>query len=543
MNLAGDRQRLGIFARVFVAQPPAISSAALLMVPRPRSSDPTRGPRQGAGHERPATCGLSGALTSPIESFYRAGVLPALSLGAIFLGSLAFADTSAADPGYAALVKRVAPSVVTVLVAEQSVDAGQRAAARATADAGSEGMREIMRRLISGPGSPPESGDGGAVLGSGFIIRADGIIVTNRHVVVGARTVRVRFSDGREVPAEVIGADAVTDIALLKVAAGPLPALRLGSSEKASVGDAVIAIGNPFGLAQTVTAGIISARGRTLEQDPYIDFLQTDAAINQGNSGGPLVSADGYVVGVTSAILSPSGGSVGLGFAIPSDTVAAIVSQLEAHGRVDRGYLGISAQPMTPALATALGLSGPSGALVTALEPHGPSEGVLAVGDVMIKVGTVPVTFANLGKTTARLMPGATVDVLVVRGGVQVPLSLTLGRLPDPPSDPALTGVTDTWARNLALGLANTTPEIRKALRADDEPNGLIVTQLRQAGPGALAGLRIGDLITHAGTTRLRDVSALATVSMPTPQTPLLLRVVRDGSPRFVAVTGRDEEP
>lgn len=487
--------------------------------------------------------GLGRALQRPVDSFHRSGVLPALSLVVLFAGLLAFANASAAESGYAALVKRVAPSVVTVLVAEQSVDAGQRAAARATADVGSEGMREIMRRLISGPGSPGESGEGGAVLGSGFIIRADGIIVTNRHVIVGARTVRVRFSDAREVSADVIGADAVTDIALLKVNAGSLPALQLGSSAKASVGDAVIAIGNPFGLAQTVTAGIISARGRTLEQDPYIDFLQTDAAINQGNSGGPLVSADGSVVGVTSAILSPSGGSVGLGFAIPSDTVAAIVSQLEAHGRVDRGYLGISAQDITPGLATALGLSDPSGALVTALEPHGPSEGVLAVGDVVIKVGTVPVTFANLGKTTARLMPGTTVDVLVVRGGVPVPLSLVLGRLPDPPSDPALTGVADTWARNLALGLANTTPEIRKALKADDEPNGLIVTQLRQAGPGAFAGLRIGDLITHAGTTRLLDVSALASVSKPTPQVPLLLRVVRDGSPRFIAVTGGDDRP
>jgi serine protease Do len=186
------------------------------------------------------------------------------------------------------------------------------------------------------------------------VIREDGLIVANRHVIVGARTVRVRLSDGREVVAKIVGADAVTDIALLSANAGRLPALRPGSSEVVSVGGAVIAIGNPFGLGQSVSAGIVSARARMLEDDPYIDLLQTDASINRGNSGGPLLTVDGTVVGVTSAILSPSGGSVGLGFAIPAETVAGIVRELEAHGRVDRGYLGISAQLMTPVLATAL---------------------------------------------------------------------------------------------------------------------------------------------------------------------------------------------
>jgi serine protease Do len=173
---------------------------------------------------------------------------------------------------------------------------------------------------------------------------SDGLIVTNRHVVVGARTVRVRLFDPRELPTEIVGADAAVDIALLKVDAGQLPVRRLGSLAKVSVGDAVIAIGNPFGRGQTVTAGIISARGRTLEEDPYIDSLQTDAAINRGNSGGPLLSTDGTVVGVTSVIFSPTGASIGLGFAIPSDTIAAVASELEAHGRVDRGYLGVTAR-------------------------------------------------------------------------------------------------------------------------------------------------------------------------------------------------------
>jgi serine protease Do len=402
-------------------------------------------------------------------------------------------------------------------------------------------MREIMRRLLSGPGGNSDSDEGVSVLGSGFIITADGLIVTNRHVILGARTVRVRLSDSREFPARVIGVDAATDIALLRVKAGNLPALRLGSSEKTSVGDAVIAIGNPFGLGQSVTAGIVSARGRTLEDDPYIDFLQTDAAINRGNSGGPLLSVDGTVLGVTSVIFSPNGGSVGLGFAIPAETVALVIRELEIHGRVSRGYLGASAQALTPAIATVLGVKTAGGALITALDRQGPADGILRVGDVLLKLGSTPVTFAALPKIAARLAPGSRVGMIVVRDGMQQPLSLTVGRLPDPPSDPALSGGQDTWVANLALGLANATPEIRKAIKADGEDSGLIVTQLRRAGPGALAGLKVGDLITHAGTKRLTDVADLATVSRPSREMPLLVRIVRDGSPRFVAITGSDE--
>jgi serine protease Do len=452
--------------------------------------------------------------------------------------------SGATQSGYADLVRRVAPSVVTVLVEEQEQGAGQRAADRALAATEVDpdaAVRAIMRRLLAGPGSGPDNGDGGSVLGSGFVIDADGLIVTNRHVIVGARTVRVRLPDSREIPAEVVGADAATDIALLRVKAGHLTALHLGSSEKISVGDAVIAIGNPFGLGQSVTAGIISARGRTLEDDPYIDFLQTDTAINRGNSGGPLLSVDGTVLGVTSVIFSPNGGSVGLGFAIPAETVAAVVREIEAHGRVDRGYLGISVQALTPAIATALGLKSREGALITALEPHSPAEGVLRVADVLLSIGSTRASFTQLPKVTARLAPGSRVLALVMRDGAQLSVPLTIGRLPDPPSDSSVGSGPDTWAPNLALGLANATPEIRKSLKADDESGGLIVTQLRRAGPGALAGLKIGDLITHAGTKQLTDVTDLAGVDKPSSALPLLLRIVRDGSPRFVAITGSEE--
>jgi serine protease Do len=471
-----------------------------------------------------------------------AGALRLIPVLAALFQPLACAAGEAMPSGYAPLVREVAPSVVTVIVEEQRVGAGARAAARVNPGTDYDAVGAIIRRLLSGANANPGGEDRATgALGSGFVIRADGLIVTNRHVIAGARTVRVHLSDGRELPAKILGADAVTDIALLKVSASNLPVLRLGSSQAVSVGDAVIAIGNPFGLGQSVSAGIISARARMLEDDPYIDFLQTDAAINQGNSGGPLLSTDGIVVGVTSAIFSPSGGSVGLGFAIPAETVAGVVGQLEAHGRVERGYLGISGEALTPLLAKALGMKAPTGVLVTAVDPQGPSVSTLAVGDVLLSIGPSTVTFKDLTKITARLAPKTLVVASILRAGKQESVALTTGRLPDPPGDPALTGDQDTWVPALRLGIANTTAEIRKTIKAGDEPSGLIVTQLRPVGAGALAGLKVGDLLTHAGNRQLIAVSDLAAVAAPSPQAPLLVRVVRDGTPTFIAITGEAE--
>src|SRR5450631_795263 len=463
---------------------------------------------------------------------------------ALFITALLLPYTSSAGSaeigGYSNLVRRVAPSVVTVVVEEKQVSAGQRAAERASAE-NTNDIGALIRRLLTGGVGGPEDQRPSGALGSGFVIRSDGLIVTNRHVVNGALRIRVRLPDGRDVPAKLLGADAVTDIALLKLNVGNLPALRLGTSQSVSVGDPVIAIGNPFGLGQSVSAGIISARGRTLEDDPYIDFLQTDAAINHGNSGGPLMAPDGTVVGVTSAIFSPSGGSVGLGFAIPAETAAAVIGQLQAHGRVERGYLGISAQAMSPLLAKTLGMKKSTGALITAVDAQGPAVGALMVGDVLLKIGANPVTFREMSKITARLAPHALVVATVFRGGSEQSVALTIGRLPDPPADPALSGDVDTWVPALRLGVANATIDIRKTIKAPDEPSGLIITQLRPAGAGALAGLKVGDLITHAAGKQLVDVADIATAAQPTPEAPLLLRVVRDGNATFVAVTGEAE--
>jgi serine protease Do len=465
-----------------------------------------------------------------------------LITAAVALAGLFFSTTSNADPsGYAALVRRVAPSVVTILVEEAPADAGQRAAARVIARE-SDSMQAAVRRLLSGSSGDPTGEEGAtAALGSGFVVRADGLIVTNRHVIVGARKVHVRLPDGRDVIADIVGADALTDIALLRVHAGNLPPLHLGSSEDVSVGDAVIAIGNPFGLGQSVSAGIVSARARALEDDPYINFLQTDAAINRGNSGGPLLSVMGTVVGVTSVIFSPSGGSVGLGFAIPAETVATVIRQLESHGRVERGYLGISAQELTPELATALHVKPSGRALITAIDPQGPSMESLAIGDLLMSINSVPATFRTLSTVTARLVPDSLATIRIARDGKEQSLAIKVARLPDPPDESKASGGLDTWVPALGFGVADTTADIRKAIKANAEPSGLIVTQLRPAGAGALAGLKIGDLITHVGTKQLIRAADLATVHTPTRQAPLLLRVVREGSAAFVAITGDTE--
>jgi serine protease Do len=438
-------------------------------------------------------------------------------------------SSTASSPGsFAELIQKATPSVVTVLVERKPEDAAQRAVERAAA--ARDTLLYSSAKII-----PPD--DRGIGLGSGFIISADGLIVTNRHVIADGGQLRVRLASGRECSAQIVGSDTRTDIALLKVDAHHLPLLRLGSSTAVAVGDPVVAIGNPFGVGESATAGIISARGRAIPGDPYIDFLQTDAAINRGNSGGPLLSANGEVIGVTSTILSPTGGSIGLGFAIPAETVAAVVRDLRTHGRVDRGYLGISAQPLTPELARALGLTSARGALVTAVEPDGPATRTLFIGDLLERIGSAPVASPDLGRLTARLRPGTMVEVAIVRDGEPRTVFLNVGRLPDPPADsPTVQG--DTWVPTLGLGVATVSDEIRRAIHADDESGGLIVTQLRPAGAGALAGLQIGDLITHLRTKQLYDATQLADAGRPSTRLPLLLRVVRDGIPQFISITG-----
>ncbi|KZY05972.1 MULTISPECIES: Do family serine endopeptidase [unclassified Sulfitobacter] len=328
--------------------------------------------------------------------------------------------------GYADLVEAVSPSVVFIEVT---------AKARETDFQGSlpEGMPEELRRrfeqMVPGQNGAPMPQQG---LGSGFIISEDGQIVTNHHVVAGAETVTVKLADGRKLDAKVIGSDPMTDIALLKVEADvELPKVSFGTSETLRVGDEVVAVGNPFGLGGTVTSGIVSAMSRNINAGPFDDFIQTDAAINRGNSGGPLFNNDGEVIGVNTAIISPAGGSVGIGFAVPSDLVQTIVADLADDGEVQRGWLGVQIRPMTDEVATVLGYDAPKGAVVEMVNEDSPAEAAgLKKGDIILSFnGTEIEELRDLTRAVAETAPDAATEMVVLQKGEEVTLKVTVGAL------------------------------------------------------------------------------------------------------------------
>ena len=320
-----------------------------------------------------------------IATFLRPVPVTATALAAATGAWLAWTPVAGAEaaiePGSIAdLVERTGPSVVTILATQESDKmAGMREGSPFPPGSPFE---EFLRRFgMPDEGAPippqPRQGQRGIGLGSGFVIEQDGYIVTNNHVVDQAKSLKVRLSDEREFDAEVIGTDPQTDLALIKIDATGLPELEFGDSDALRVGEDVIAVGNPFGLGGTVTRGIVSAMARDINAGPYVDFIQTDAAINHGNSGGPLLNLEGEVVGVNSAIYSPNGGSVGVGFAVPSTTAQAVIAQLQDGGPVERGWLGVSIQQVTPEIAAAIGLDDPHGALVSDVVADGPSAGNL----------------------------------------------------------------------------------------------------------------------------------------------------------------------
>jgi serine protease Do len=389
-------------------------------------------------------------------------------------------------PSFADLVARVRPAVVTIISRERP--------ARAVADRGGP-ADELLRRFFGLPeDAPPPVVQ---ALGSGFVIDADGRIVTNNHVVDGATAVTVKLDDGRALPARVVGRDPRTDLALLQVDAGrTLPHLDLGDSSRVRPGDWVVAMGNPFGLGGTVTAGIVSARGRDIGAGPYDDFLQIDAPINQGNSGGPLFAMDGTVVGVNTAILSPSGGSVGIGFAIPSDMVRRVVAELEAHGRVERGWRGVTAQSLDPAMAAALRLpAGARGALVDEAQPGSPAAAAgLRPGDVVTAVDGKPVASArDLARIVGGLAPGSDATLAVRRDGRDETVRVAVAELRE--ARPAAAAAAEKGRHGIGVALQPLTPEARGALVAAVEPG----------SPAAEAGLRPGDVITAIGTHAVSD--------------------------------------
>ncbi len=459
------------------------------------------------------------------------------------------AQPIAALPGFGDLVARVRPAVVTITSTER-VQAEQ---ANSPFPEGSE-QDQTFRHFFGGNrpgGSNGNEGRAAKALGSGFIVDAEGHVVTNNHVVDGATKVVVTLDDGRELDAHVVGRDARTDIAVLQVDAGvKLPYLALGDSDKARPGDWVVAMGNPFGLGGTVTAGIVSARGRDIGAGPYDDFLQVDAPINRGNSGGPLFSTDGTVMGVNTAIFSPSGGSVGIGFAIPSNLVKTVVAELEQNGHIERGYLGVMSQKLSPEIASALRLAHPDGALVAEVEPNGPAaKAGLKPGDVVTAVnGTAVNDPRALARQVAALRPGSSATVAVLRDGAEKSLQMTTAALPDKVAD-AGTANEPSNDGKLGLALAPINPAARQSLGLADEVTGAVIAAVRPNSPASEAGLKPGDVLLSVGSHQVgnpeeavkairdqqgRDQQGRA--QQGSKRQAIALRVLREGHSLFVAV-------
>jgi len=329
-----------------------------------------------------------------------------------------------ARPDFAAIVEAVKPAVVNVSTTQATRGRGPRPA---------DPFREFLERHF-GEGRPRE--EPRQSLGSGLIVEADGYVLTNNHVIENAGMIMVRLSDEEEYEARVVGRDPRTDLALLKIQGRrEFPTVKLGDSDSLRVGEWVLAIGNPFGLEQTVTAGIVSAKGRVIGAGPYDDFIQTDAAINPGNSGGPLFSTRGEVVGINSAIFSQTGGSIGIGFAIPINLAKELMPQLKTAGRVRRSWLGIAIAPVTPELAQKLGRAGREGAVVAEVVPNGPAaRSGVRTGDLIVALQGKPIRRAEeLPRLTARIPVGSDVELAVVRDGKELAVKVRLGELPERP--------------------------------------------------------------------------------------------------------------
>jgi serine protease Do len=363
-------------------------------------------------------------------------------------------------------------------------------------------FEEFFRRFF---GDRPPPGQQRS-LGSGFIISDDGYIITNSHVVGDADKITVRLSDKREYEAKVIGADEKTDIALIKITPkDSLPTVPLGDSTALQVGDWVMAIGNPFGLEQTLTVGIVSAKGRVIGAGPYDDFIQTDASINPGNSGGPLLNLKGEVVGINSAIFSQSGGNIGIGFAIPIDMAKSIVAQLRETGKVTRGWLGVAIQSVTPELAKSFGLDEPRGALVAEVTKEGPAEkSGLERGDIItVFNGTRIKDSHELPTLVAQSPVGSNAEVTVLRGGKEKKFIVKLGELKD---QQAQAERTEESGDNWGMTVSNITPDTARRFQLESTQKGVVVTAVDPGSPAELAGIQVGDVIEEVNRQAINSI-------------------------------------
>jgi serine protease Do len=440
---------------------------------------------------------------------------------------------------FADLVERVSPAVVTITAETiETAAAGPDIPApfRDFFNQYGQGQNRAPRRAISA--------------GSGFIIDRGGLVVTNNHVIENARKITVKLPDGRTFEAKLIGTDPLTDIALLKVKSDkPLPSVEFGDDRQVRVGDWVVAVGNPFGLSNSVTAGIVSSLGREIGNGPYNDFIQIDAPINRGNSGGPTFDLRGQVIGMNSMIYSPSGGSVGIGFAIPSSVVHDVVAQLLAHGHVERGYLGVNIQSITPDIASTLNITTPKGAIVAEVVPGGPAAAAgFQQGDVVTALnGRTVEDSRDLTRHIAALPAGSTATFSVMRNGEARTITAKIGNRPDqqvaanegPGSDLDAQGAGASSTQAMGLGLASVTPEARRNYNIDASIDGVLVTRVDPDSDAGDKGIQPGDVVLSVANKPVhnpKDVLAQIAAARAAGHHTVLLLVATQGGTRFVAV-------
>jgi serine protease Do len=464
--------------------------------------------------------------------------LPALSTPAL-------AQSAQRQAGFADVVEKVKPAVISVRV---KLDQGPQMSSDDDPFPQGSPFDRFFRRfgtpdMPNMPNMPkmPNGKHRVTGQGSGFFISADGYAVTNNHVVDKAKTVEVTTDDGKTYSAKVIGTDPKTDLALIKVeGGGNFPHVSF-ADRAPRVGDWVLAVGNPFGLGGTVTAGIVSARGRDIGAGPYDDFIQIDAPVNKGNSGGPSFDVDGNVIGVNTAIFSPSGGSIGIGFAIPADTVKTVIAQLEKSGKVTRGWIGVQIQQVTPDIADSIGLKNAEGALVAEPQTNSPADKAgIKSGDVITSVDGRPVKNAReLAKKISSMVPGTSVKLGIWRKGEEKQLTLTLGELPNMRQARAETNEDDTSpgksssVARLGLSLAPA------ANVAGAGSAGVVVTEVDADGPAAERGIRTGDLILDVGGKTVStpsDVRQAVQEAHSQGKHTVLMRVKSGDQMKFVAL-------
>jgi serine protease Do len=464
---------------------------------------------------------------------------------AVLPAAPAFAQ--ARPSGLADLVQQVAEAVVNIS-ATQTVE--EKDAEVAPDLPKGTPFDDMFEQFFKNHGGAPTHPRKSSSLGSGFVIDPSGIVITNNHVVGDANDIVVIFTDGRKLKAKVLGKDPKVDVAVLKVDSDkPLKTVKFGDSDKARVGDGVMAVGNPFGLGETVTAGILSARNRNIESGPYDDFLQTDASINKGNSGGPLFNLQGEVIGINTAILSPSGGSIGIGFATPSNTVVPVIDQLEKFGETRRGWLGVRIQPVDDGIAESLGLGTARGALVAGIDERGPAKPAgLEAGDVIVKFDGKEIKESrDLPRIVASMAVGKEVQVVVVRKGQELTKTVTLGRLEDgekqmakAESEGGASEPESTSAKALGMALATIGDEMRKTFKLKDSMKGVVVSGVEPNSPAAEKGLRPGDVIEEVNQQAVEkpaDVSkAIDALKKQGKKSALLLVANGSGEVRFVAL-------